>query len=184
MLVKPPAGEAVAALVAPTTLPRAAASTVATALPSDLKAPDQAADAGDKGVYAVQPAARFASPDYAGPRPDAVPAQTAVAGSPLPGTPPVAVPDLPPEQRARAYTTEAKGFWVQLGAFKQREGAESFQRRVATELDGLSPLLAIFSEASIFRLQAGPYTTREEARSVAHKVREVLNLVPVIVERR
>jgi rare lipoprotein A len=184
VLVKPTSGGAVAALVAPTTLPRAATSTVAAALPADLRPPVEAEESGDKGVYAVQPATRFASPDYAGPRPDAVPAQTNVAGTPLSAAPPAAAPDLPPEQRARAYTAEAKGFWVQLGAFKQHEGAENFQRRVASELEAISPLLAIFSEASIFRLQAGPYATREEARSVANKVREVLNLVPVIVERR
>jgi len=85
---------------------------------------------------------------------------------------------------ARAYTTPARGFWVQLGAFRQREGAESFQQRVATELDWLSPLLAVFSDASMFRLQAGPYPSRNDARAAAERIRDGLQLVPVIVERR
>jgi rare lipoprotein A len=85
---------------------------------------------------------------------------------------------------ARAYTTPARGFWVQLGAFRQREGAESFQQRVATELDWLSPLLAVFSDASMFRLQAGPYPSRNDARIAAERIRDGLQLVPVIVERR
>ena len=43
---------------------------------------------------------------------------------------------------------------------------------------------AVFNDASMFRLQAGPYPTREEARGVAERVRSGLQLVPVIVERR
>jgi rare lipoprotein A len=78
----------------------------------------------------------------------------------------------------------ARGFWVQLGAFKLRDGAEGFQKRVAVELDWLSPLLAVFDDASMFRLQAGPYASREQARGVAERVRGGLKLVPVIVERR
>ncbi|HEY2929619.1 septal ring lytic transglycosylase RlpA family protein [Piscinibacter sp.] len=78
----------------------------------------------------------------------------------------------------------ARGFWVQLGAFRQREGADSFQRRVSADLDWLAPLLAVFSEPSAFRLQAGPYATRDEAQGVARRIREALQLVPTIVERR
>ena len=85
---------------------------------------------------------------------------------------------------ARAFTAPARGFWVQIGAFKAREGAEGFQRRVSTELDWLSPLLAVFQDAALYRLQAGPYPSRDEARGVAERVRSGLQLVPVIVERR
>ena len=92
-----------------------------------------------------------------------------------------AVADAP---AARAYTSPARGFWVQLGAFRARDGAEVFQQRVAAEADWLSPLLAVFTDASMFRLQAGPYPSREEARGVAERVRDGLKLVPVIVERR
>ncbi|MBX3621695.1 MAG: septal ring lytic transglycosylase RlpA family protein [Rhizobacter sp.] len=89
--------------------------------------------------------------------------------------------DGPP---ARAYTPAAEGFWVQLGAFRQRDGAVQFQRQVSQELDWLSPLLAVFSEPQFFKLQAGPYATRDEAQDVAARVREALRLVPVVVERR
>jgi rare lipoprotein A len=91
--------------------------------------------------------------------------------------------DAKPET-ARASTPAARGFWVQLGAFRQREGAEDFQRRVAGELDWLSPLLAVFSEPSLFRLQAGPYPSKQEANDVVARVRDALKLVPVVVERR
>ena len=85
---------------------------------------------------------------------------------------------------ARAHTAPARGFWVQLGAFKQRDGAEGFHRRVVAEADWLSPLLAVFADAPVFRLQAGPYPSRDEARGAAERVRDTLKLVPVIVERR
>jgi len=109
---------------------------------------------------------------------DVVPAAVAVApSSPLPEV----ATDPKPE---RAFTTAAQGFWVQLGAFKQRDGAENFQRRVSGELDWLAPLLAVFSEPSIYRLQAGPYPSRAEAQDAAGRIRDALKLVPVIVERR
>lgn len=91
------------------------------------------------------------------------------------------VADAPP---ARALTKGARGFWVQLGAFRQRDGAEQFQRQVSDELGWLSPLLAVFSEPQIFRLQAGPYPSRGEAQDAAERIRESIKLVPVIVERR
>ncbi len=76
------------------------------------------------------------------------------------------------------------GFWVQLGAFRQRDGAEDFQRRVAAELDWPLERLAVFSDAVLFRLQAGPYASRDEARSAAERIRSALQLVPVVLEKR
>ena len=108
-----------------------------------------------------------------------------VAAVPIPELPAASAPDAPVDPKpSRAFTTAAQGFWVQLGAFKQRDGAEEFQRRVSGELDWLAPLLAVFSEPSIFRLQAGPYPSRGEAQDAAARIREALKLVPLIVERR
>lgn len=101
-------------------------------------------------------------------------------------TPPAGVgqaPERPPEQ-ARAHTAAASGYWLQLGAFGKGSGAYSFQQKVANELDWLAPLLAVFAEGGMHRLQAGPYATREQAREVGERVRSALALVPVIVERR
>lgn len=78
----------------------------------------------------------------------------------------------------------AAGFWVQLGAFRQRDGAEQFQRQVSADLDWLAPLLAVFGEPQLFRLQAGPFPTRGDAQDAAARIREALKLVPVVVERR
>ena len=84
---------------------------------------------------------------------------------------------------AAASPAPARGFWVQLGAFRESGGAENFQRRVGAEVEWLAPLLATFGDASIYRVQAGPYTSRDEAQGAAARVREALGLVPLIVER-
>ena len=98
--------------------------------------------------------------------------------------PPLPMPTIADPPAARAIATQPRGFWVQLGVFRVREGADGFQQRVAGELDWLAPLLGVFSDAALFRLQAGPYTSRDEAQGVASRIRNALQLVPLIVERR
>lgn len=129
-------------------------------------------------VAADATASAAVEPEAPAPPPEATPT---VAAATVPAADTSPVPDGP---AARAYTQPARGFWVQLGAFAQRDGAEGFHKRVSSEADWLAPLLAVFSDASMFRLQAGPYPSRDEARGVAERVRVALQLVPVIVERR
>lgn len=86
--------------------------------------------------------------------------------------------------QARAYTPQAKGFWVQLAALGKREGVDRLQQKVAAELSALGPMLAVFHEAAYFKLQVGPYGSRSDAMAVAQKAREALQLVPLVVERR
>ena len=88
------------------------------------------------------------------------------------------------DEHARADTTAGIGWWIQLGAFKQRDGALDFQRRLIDEQPWLAPLLAVFTDRGLNKLQAGPYVTRDDARSAAEHVRTALQLVPTIVEKR
>jgi len=124
----------------------------------------------------------------------AAPTTIAAAGSPPPSADPppadpivTAVNAVGTTNAASATSTitrPAPGFWVQLGVFRQRDGAEGFHRRVVADLDWLAPLLAVFSEPGTYRLQAGPYASRDQAQDVARRVRDALSLVPLIVERR
>ena len=78
----------------------------------------------------------------------------------------------------------APGFWVQLGAFSQRDSAVNFQRQVARSLPAIAATLNIFSERGTHRLQTGPYGSRDAAREKAEQVRSTLAVAPMIVERR
>ena len=82
----------------------------------------------------------------------------------------------------RACWSSRRAAWIQLGAFRQRDAPRA-QRRVADELDS-SRRAWRYSSTPLFRLQAGPYASREEAREGAERVRDALQLVPLIVERR
>ena len=103
-----------------------------------------------------------------------VPAQV-----PVPTAAPTAAQAL-----AQAAAKSAPGFWLQLGAFGQRDGALGLQQRVAREAGWLAPLLAIFNERKLHRLQAGPYASRADAHQAAERLRRALALMPAVVERR
>lgn len=94
------------------------------------------------------------------------------------------VPTPPPPPPARAHTPAQRGFYVQLAALRQREGVDSLQQRVANELSGLLPMLAVFHEAALYKLTVGPYATRSDALQAAEQAREALQLDPMVVERR
>lgn len=97
---------------------------------------------------------------------------------------PTVLADLGSAEPTDGAVPAASSFWVQLGAFRERQGVEGFQQRLATELDWLAPQMAVFDEAPLYRLQAGPYASREAAQDAAERVRAALQLVPLIVERR
>lgn len=152
-----------------------------------------AAAAPAPAVASPMPAARVPVPPAPVPRTaPAVPLTAALPTSsgPLPGdaappvdatTPASATPVA--AQPASEAAVGGAGFWVQLGAFSRSDGADSFRQKVADELSWLSPRLAIFAENGVHRLQAGPYSSRQQASEAAQRVREALQLVPVIVER-
>lgn len=89
-------------------------------------------------------------------------------------TPPAAAPS----------SAAAVGFWVQLGAFRERDGAESLRSQAARGLPSLAPHLRVFSEAGTHRLQAGPFASRNEAGEAVTQLRESLRIAPMVVERR
>jgi len=109
------------------------------------------------------------------------PAASAVQGG---DEPPALVPEVQAALAPPYPGVAGRGFWVQLGAFRERQGAEQLQSQAGASVDGLAPLLAIFNEQSLYRVQAGPFATRDQAQHSAERVRERLMLVPMVVERR
>jgi len=145
----------------PATPAQVAPVTDSVTVPAALTVPVAAAPRTDEmEVVALPSMAPLAAPAASPPADSAPPASERMASAPLPG------------------------FWVQLGAFSQRDGAMRFQQQVARELPTLAPSLNVFSERGTHRLQAGPYVSRETARDTADQVRKGLQLTPLIVERR
>ncbi len=133
------------------------------------------------------------APDVGAPEPTASAVDSPPAVAPA-TAPTVVAPAAPapavvidgPSRLGRAPIDAARGFWVQLGAFRERAGAETFRRRIGNdgEASWLQPLLAIFGEATLFRVQAGPYPNRDDADGAAQRARAALGVVPIVVERR
>ena len=155
------------------TIDLGAAAAAASPAPSAPPAPPEEAAASaplppPAGIVLPPPAASAAAPVV-------VAAVPAPAGASAPAV---------REERGRAETTAGAGFWVQLGAYRERNGALDFQHRLIDSQPWLAPLLAVFTDRGLNKLQAGPYPSREEARSVAERIRVALQLVPTIVEKR
>lgn len=140
---------------------------------------DEIRDGSWRGIPSPAPETLAAGPAPAppAPAPEATPAP--------PAAQPVAADALPiTQETARARVPGAVGYWVQLGAFKAHDGAVALQQQVMQQLEALTPLLAIFNEGAVHRLQAGPYATREAAADAAQRVRSLFQVAPIIVQRR
>ena len=123
--------------------------------------------------------------------------QAVEADVPPPPRQPIMVTDLAPmapldvpartpsaASAAAPSAASATGFWVQLGAFRERDGAESLLSQAARGLPSLAPQLRVFSEAGTHRLQAGPFASRNAAGEAVTQLRESLRIAPMVVERR
>jgi rare lipoprotein A len=95
---------------------------------------------------------------------------------------PSSPPPLPPG--APAPSAALQGFWVQLGAFRERDGAETLLNQAARGLPSLASQLRVFSEAGTHRLQAGPFPSRSAAGEAVTQLRDSLRISPMVVERR
>ena len=73
---------------------------------------------------------------------------------------------------------------MQLGAFRQRQGAHDLRLQLARDLAWLEAWLAIVDDRALFRLQAGPYATRGEAQGTAERIRAAVPLQPLVLQRR
>ncbi len=121
----------------------------------------------------------LASPEGALPTDDPL-----LGGAPVPTAPASSTIASAKAPTARAHTPASRGFWVQLAALSRRDGVDKLQQRIADQLTGLLPLLAVFHESPHYKLQAGPFASKQEAQQAARQVREALQLQPMVIERR
>ncbi|MSQ50686.1 MAG: septal ring lytic transglycosylase RlpA family protein [Betaproteobacteria bacterium] len=78
---------------------------------------------------------------------------------------------------------EQGGIFLQLGAFSNPTNAENFSNRVRRELDWLKQALSVTGRNNLYRLQLGPFRDRAEANTVSQKIRESLEVRPMVITR-
>lgn len=73
------------------------------------------------------------------------------------------------------------GHFLQLGAFSNRDNAESLRLRLARTLGDLGERLVIRSAGNLHRVQLGPWNDRAEAQRIAEQLRLAFDLPSVLV---
>ena len=82
------------------------------------------------------------------------------------------------------YTHNASGtIYVQLGAFSSQRNAQSYLARLQSQLSWLAGAIHIYPQDGLFRIQAGPYVSRREARSVSDRVSQSLGIKSFVLTR-
>ncbi|GAC1548164.1 MAG: septal ring lytic transglycosylase RlpA family protein [Collimonas sp.] len=77
----------------------------------------------------------------------------------------------------------AAGFYLQFGAYSQQANADGARARLMQELTGLVTSLDSIAVNGLYRLYAGPYTSRFDADSVLQQIRQRSGATPIIVQR-
>lgn len=78
---------------------------------------------------------------------------------------------------------DARGHYLQLGAFGNRDNAEALRARLMRELGELAGKLAVQSAGKLFRVQLGPWPDAAAARLAGLRLREDFGMSPVVVQR-
>ena len=92
----------------------------------------------------------------------------------------VALPDRQPAPSLPETATGA-GFYLQLGAFRVKAGADSFASHVAREIDpAIASRVQVSDANGLYRVRVGPYAQRADADSAAASLRAVI-AQPVLV---
>ncbi len=72
--------------------------------------------------------------------------------------------------------------YLQLGAFRFRQGAENFLAKMRNELGDAGKQLVLFEKDGLVRVHYGPYPTKDEARAVAERLQGQLGFKPIVSE--
>jgi rare lipoprotein A len=108
---------------------------------------------------------------------------TTTAARPSPGTTVASAPEIKTEASTPQFPIAAggSGIYLQLAAFSNPANAENFSNRVRRELDWLKQPLEVTGRNNLYRLQLGPFRDRAEANAVSLKIREALEVKPVVI---
>ena len=91
--------------------------------------------------------------------------------------------DLPARSGALPLASEAGGVFLQLGAFGDRNNAETFLGRIRPELGEAAKLAHVYQSRGLHRVHVGPYAGEREARAAVDTLMRRLNIKPVLAVR-
>jgi rare lipoprotein A len=91
--------------------------------------------------------------------------------------------DAPSQTQPLPEISDARGIYLQLGAFSSADNAEALRSRLARQLGNLGDRLAVRPGGGMYRLQLGPWADRDEAHRIADQIAELLDFRPVVVQR-
>lgn len=95
---------------------------------------------------------------------------------------PVVVADLPrPDSVVAGPPATAGGFWLQLGAFRQAEGAQRLRDDAGVRFQPIAARLTVVRDGDLHRVRAGPYPSREAAQAEAERVHTAMQLMPLVL---
>jgi len=113
------------------------------------------------------------------------PTQSETSRPVMAAAPPTASGSRPRPRPVPARPTHnASGtIYVQLAAFSSQKNAESYLARLQSQLSWLAHAIHIYPQAGLYRIQAGPYVSRREARSVSDRVSQSLGIKSFVLAR-
>lgn len=83
---------------------------------------------------------------------------------------------------AALATADARGIYLQLGAFSAYDNADNFLARMRSELPSINAL-GIVPQDGLFKVHAGPYPDQVVAMQAADKIARSLSIRPMLLVR-
>jgi rare lipoprotein A len=160
----------------PTYVASADAAAVAQSAPSPANDPPAPAAA---PTAAAAPATARSATATSPAAPTAVALQTTANAAAVADAAPA--PDAAPQQVP--VTSDASGVYLQFGAFSSKDNADDFLARLQVQLDSLAHQLHIHFKDGLYKVHAGPYRSRAQARSAAARISAKLGIKPMVLVR-
>ncbi|HXU93595.1 MAG TPA: septal ring lytic transglycosylase RlpA family protein [Gallionella sp.] len=85
-----------------------------------------------------------------------------------------------PKPAAPMQAAAGGNIYLQLGAFKSQDAAESFVAKMRTELGEVGKEITLFAKGGLTRVHLGPYSSQNEARSHAEGLQGRLGFKPMV----
>ena len=111
-------------------------------------------------------------------------APDAAISAPIAIANPVTIEPLAPAPATTPAATNAQpaggNVYLQIGAFKSQQGAESFLEKMRSEFEGSGKQLVLYQKDQLVRVHIGPYANLDEAHTSAEKLQSRLGFKPMV----